>query len=187
MHARASRRGRVGAGGGRPRRPPRRLRRRFAAVRDRYARRAGFERHLARIAPRLAALRASGCEHNPLAVIAVESFFRPRPMRAVEYAAWAVWSLRPGEGLSVLSVGRSQAQLRHWQAAGVLDGPRFSHRRLRRVRSLEANYRVCRSVLAAHGVLHEPDPSALARAYTGGERANYASLLAAARTAVARC
>lgn len=154
---------------------------------DRYARRAGFERHLARIAPTLAALRANGGEENALAVIAVESFFRPRAMRVVEYAAWALWSVRPGEGLSLLSVGRSQAQLRHWQAAGVLDGPRFSRRRLRCVRDLEENYRVCRSVLAARGALHEADVSALARAYTGGERENYRSLLAAARSAISTC
>ncbi|HEX2164757.1 MAG TPA: hypothetical protein VHM02_12470, partial [Thermoanaerobaculia bacterium] len=141
-------------------------------------------RHLRRLRPRLVRLHAAG-ERSPnvLALLAVESFYRPRWRRAGEYALWIALSLAAPGRLARLSVGPAQVQLRHWRALGHLDGLRPTPARLAAVRDWAANARVCRDFLAARGALDEPDPGRLTRLYTGWDRPGFARRLAAARSA----
>lgn len=145
-----------------------------------------FERHLARSRPRLERLRQEGDEHpNVLALLAVESFYRPRWRRAGEYVLWAALSLTAPRRLARLSLGPAQVQLRHWRALGQLDGIRFSFGRLAAVRDWRRNARVCRDFLAVRGALGERDPGRLTRLYTGWDRPGFARRLAAARAVLA--
>lgn len=145
---------------------------------------AAFERHLARLAPAFDGLRARGHDNpNVLAILAVESYYRPRAIRAVEYALWALASAL-GRPVDRLSVGRAQLQLVHWRALGVLADTRFNRESLARVRDFEANYRACRRFLDRGGMLAEPRAKALAGFYAGTSQ-RYADLLATARSAIA--
>lgn len=151
------------------------------------AREARLRRHLRRMGPLFGRLRASGLtEPNVLAILAVESFYRPRLLRAFEYVAWAGLSLLAPALATRLSVGLAQMRLENWVSVGLLDSIRFSPARLRRVRSAEASYEACRRYLSAVGALHESDPAALARAYAGGDRRHFALMLDQARRARAQ-
>jgi hypothetical protein len=146
------------------------------------ARRARLRRHLRRLRPVLARLRAQGRdEPNVLAILAVESFYRPRLLRGFEYAAWAALSILMLDRVTRLSVGRAQMKLENWVAVGLLDSTRFSAAGLRRVRKAESCYEACRRYLGAHGALRERDARALGRAYAGGERRHFALMLEEAR------
>jgi hypothetical protein len=142
-----------------------------------------FRRHVKRTIPHMAALRDRG-NANVLAILLVETFYRPRLVRWLEYLIWMTTSLARGTR-ETISVGPAQLQLRHWRDAGLLDGVDFSLRRLATVSSLEANYEACRRYLSARGALREHDPAALARTYAGGERLAFPALLAQARQVVA--
>jgi len=145
-----------------------------------------FRRHLARLGPRLDRLAAEGHgEPNVLALLAVESFYRPRAARLGEYALWAATSLLRPRALPTLSPGLAQVQLRHWAAGGELSGLRITPSRLARVRDPAANYRVCRRFLADRGALHLADPVRLTRLYTGWDRPGYARRLGLARARLA--
>ena len=74
-------------------------------------------------------------------------------------------------------------QLRHWRRHGLLDGLRFTPRRLAVVRDWTANARACRAFLAARDALDEAEPERLTRLYTGWDRPGFAPRLAAARAA----
>lgn len=146
-----------------------------------FAREARFKRHLRRLAPLLSRLRREGrSEPNVLAILAVESFYRPAPLRLLEYVAWAVLSFLPTRHGHV-SVGMAQIRLHNLVELGLIDSTRFSLDRLNRVRGLEAAYEACSRYLRARAVLSEADPEALARAYAGGQRPHFATLLAQAR------
>jgi len=141
-----------------------------------------FRRHLARLAPVLDRLAAAGLdEPNVLALLAVESFYRPRAARLGEYALWAMASLVGPSALPTLSPGLAQVQLRHWLGAGELAGLRWTPSRLARVLDPAANYRVCRRFLADRGALDLADPVRLTRLYTGWDRPGYSRRLAQAR------
>lgn len=141
-----------------------------------------FERHLRRLRPRLERLRREGGEHpNVLALLAVETFYRPRRRRAGEYALWLLLSLAAPRRLARLSLGPAQVQLRHWVALGHLDGLRFTPARLAAVRDWRRNARVCHDFLAVRDALDEADPGRLTRLYTGWDRPGFARRLAAAR------
>jgi hypothetical protein len=147
------------------------------------ARRLRFRRHLRRIEPVLAGLRSNGhSEPNVLAILAVESFYRPRPVRALEYAVWALASLVAPASVGRISVGMAQLRLANWVELGLMDSPRFSTRRLRWVRGPEASYEACRRFLSARGALDEADPVALSRVYAGGDRRHFAVMLEQVRT-----
>lgn len=122
---------------------------------------------------------------NAVAILAVESFFRPRPARLLEYTAWVLLSLAGRRWAGRLSVGRSQAQVRHWQRLGVIDDERFSLERLSRVRSLDANYLVCLRFLSARHATDVEDERILAWIYAGADREHYAPLLARAKEVIA--
>lgn len=144
-----------------------------------------FGAHLRRLRPRLDALRRQGEDHpNVLALLAVESFYRPRWRRAGEYLLWAACSLAAPRRLERLSLGPAQVQLRHWRHAGLLDGLRLTPSRLATVRDWRANARAARAFLAAHGALDESDPIRLTRLYTGWDRPRFAERLAAALSAL---
>jgi hypothetical protein len=148
-------------------------------------RRHRFERHLGRMAPDIQELRAAECSNvNALALLSVESFFRPRPARLLEYAAWVLLSLAGRRWAGRLSVGRSQAQVRHWRRLGVIDDERFSFERLARARSLHANYLVCLRFLSAHRATDLGDERILAWIYAGAHREHYAPLLARAKEVI---
>lgn len=168
--------------------PRRALLRRARKVSDLYvapATTARFERHLQRTLPRLRNLQSEGHDNaNVLAILAVESFFRPRLVRGIEYLAWFAMSLWRRQTVCLLSVGTAQAKLEHWRAFGLLESERFSPRGLAKVTRLPANYDLCRRFLGSRRALHEPDLHALALAYTGGSRRQYVELLSTARTAV---
>ena len=119
-----------------------------------------------------------------LAVLVVESFYRPRWARAVEYAFWAAASAIGRPSVERLSLGRAQLQLIHWRSLGILEETRFSREALARVRDPEANYLACSRFLARHGMLAERAEIALAKAYTGAPRHRYADLVGAARSAL---
>jgi hypothetical protein len=146
------------------------------------AREARFERHLRRKMPMIEELRRRGRgDPNVLAILAVESFFRPALARAIEYLQWLVLTLRNSEAVAGISVGHAQVQLTAWVEAGMMTTPWFSLRRLSLARSPEANYEACRRYLHAREVLGENHPGALALAYVGAPRPYYAELLATAR------
>jgi hypothetical protein len=142
------------------------------------AREARFRRHLRRYQPVLQRLRASGrSDPNVLAIVAVESFYRPRLLRAVEYVLWALISVVAERPAGRISVGVAQLKLANWVETGMIDGTRFSLPRLRRVRDPEMNFDACRRFLSARGALGETDPASLSRAYAGGERPHFAAML----------
>jgi hypothetical protein len=146
------------------------------------ARKARLRRHLRRLEPVLARLRAQGRdEPNVLAILAVEAFYRPRLLRGLEYVAWAALSILMVDRVRRISVGIAQMKLENWVAVGLLDSTRFSAARLRRVRKAESCYEACRRYLGSHGVLQERDPRALSIAYAGGERRHFALMLKVAR------
>ena len=144
-----------------------------------------FAAHLRRLRPRLERLRQEGEGHTDvLALLAVESFYRPRCRRAGEYLLWAALSLAAPRRLARLSVGPAQVQLRHWRTLGHLDGIRFSFSRLAAVRDWRRNARVCHDFLAARGALGESEPGRLTRLYTGWDRPGFAGRLTAARASL---
>jgi hypothetical protein len=146
-----------------------------------------FERHLLRLGPRLDRLRAAGEDHlTVLALLAVESFYRPRWRRAGEYVLWMLLSLAAPRRLEMLSLGPAQVQLRHWRRHGFLASVRFTPRRLAIVRDWAVNARLCRAFLADHGALDETDPDRLTRLYTGWDRPGFARRLARAREVLGR-
>lgn len=150
------------------------------------ARERRFRRHLQRVTPALARLRGGGrVEPNVLAILAVESFYRPRPLRAVEYAAWAMLTLLAPRRIPRISVGVAQLRLENWRALGMIDSTHFSLARLRRVRDVEANYEACRRYLNARGALHQRDPERLGGTYAGGQRHHFALMLGEARSGLA--
>jgi hypothetical protein len=144
-----------------------------------------FRLHLRRRGRLIRSLEAGGLsEPNVLAILTVETFYRPAPYRLLEYVAWLVLSIVRPERVRSMSIGRAQVQLAHWRELGVIDAVRFSLRRFARVRNVETNYEVCRRYLNRNGVLDERDPDVLARVYTGAPRADYSSMLTTARRAM---
>ena len=134
-------------------------------------------RRIERIEARLERHTSASPAPNAVALIAVESVLRPRPIRLAEYAAWAALSLTRSKRVLSLSVGPAQIQLRYWQKLGLLDGTACTPRRLRHVAGLRANYDTCRVFLEDAGALHTRDPGDLAAAYTGGRDPKYVALL----------
>jgi hypothetical protein len=151
------------------------------------AHRARFSLHLRRIRRLIRGLEAKDLrEPNVLAILAVETFYRPAAVRMLEYVLWLALSAFGLERIRSMSIGRAQVQLVHWRDLGLIDSVRFSFGRLARVRSLESNYEACRRYLHRREALGEPDPEVLAAAYTGGPRPDYSSMLTAARAAMER-
>lgn len=144
-----------------------------------------FRLHLRRMRRKLDRLRRNG-RSNPsvLAILAVETFYRPLPLRMLEYAGWFLLSALRSSSASGLTVGVAQAQLQHWHDLGPLESNRFSLDSLARVRELESNYEVCRAYLSRRRMLAAADPAALAVAYAGGPRRQYARMLQRALAAV---
>ncbi|HUO86800.1 MAG TPA: hypothetical protein VM617_05370, partial [Thermoanaerobaculia bacterium] len=144
-----------------------------------------FDEHLRRLRPRLDSVRPeAGNDLGVLALLAVESFYRPPWRRGGEYLLWAVGSLLGPRRVERLSVGPGQVQLRHWLDLGLLSGLRFTPRRLAVVRDWSANARAVRGFLATRGGLGERDAGRLTRIYTGGNRPGFAPRLAAVREAL---
>ena len=151
-------------------------------VYSRVGRRRGFDRHLRRTLARFGH-DGPGAAANPnvLALLAVESFFRPRSARLVEYATWMLASLPPRRWLGRLTVGIAQARLEHWDDLGLIDGLGFSPGRLARVADPAANYGVCLRYLEQRGAVDTLDVVALTRTYVGAARPEYTALLERAR------
>ena len=129
------------------------------------------------MSPKLERLKTGDANQRVLAILAVETFYRPAPRRAIEYAGWFVLSLLGSGAAARITVGIAQVRISHWRDLRLLDSERFSLRGLARVLDPEANYEVCQRYLAERGMLAEPDSSALTAAYTGGARSDYASML----------
>ena len=150
------------------------------------AREARFRLHLRRMRPKFNRLRESGRSNQTvLAILAVEAFYRPSLRRAVEHGGWFILSLLRSRSASRITVGIAQARVSHWRDLGLIDSERFSLRRLARVLDLDANYDVCHRYLSARRMLDERDAGALAVAYTGAARRDYAEMLSQARVALA--
>lgn len=145
-----------------------------------------FGGHLLRVEPLFAHLRAGG-RRDPLvlALLAVETFQRPRRERTGEYAAWAVLSRVAPQRVQRLSVGIAQVQLRHWVRLGPLDSSLFSVRNLRAVRSPGCNYDVCAAYLRDALPGDSRALSDVVRAYTGGQSPRYLALTESALTSLA--
>jgi len=127
-------------------------------------------------------LEASGRrDPNVLAILTVETFYRPRGLRLLEYLGWLALTLLRSDRARKISVGPGQLQVVHWQDLGLIDSDGFSIERCARVRDVEANYEACRRYLSRHDLLAERDPKVLTCAYTGSDRAGYSSMLAEAR------
>ncbi len=149
------------------------------------ARRARFRLHLRRTLRLVRRLEADGrSDANVLAIIAVETFFRPRALRLLEYAGWLLVSLLGWSWLSGLSVGRAQVQLVHWRRLGLLDSDGFSLSRLATVIDPKANYDACCLYLRAAGLLDERDVTVLTSAYTGAHCPHFAPMLSEARRTI---
>ncbi|HZA59831.1 MAG TPA: hypothetical protein VE523_11655 [Solirubrobacterales bacterium] len=155
---------------------------RFAGsgVGPRLARRRRFEWHLRRVLPWLGR-HVEDPNPNAMALVAVETFVRPLPMRMAEYAAWCAGSLRGSPWLETLSVGPAQIQLANWRRLGAIPDVRFTPARFRRVRDRRSSYRVCLELLAEGGLANSPSAAALARCYTGAAETPYVDLLENAR------
>jgi hypothetical protein len=146
---------------------------------------ARFRHHLRRMKPKLDLLRRSGRSNQTvLAILAVEAFYRPVPLRALEYLGWLILSLFGNRSAARITVGIAQAKVSHWRDLGLLDSERFSFRGLMQVLDPAANYEVCHRYLSEREMLAEPDTRALTAAYTGGSRRNYAGMLERALTGV---
>jgi hypothetical protein len=151
----------------------------------RVARRPRFRLHLRRTRRLIRSLEEKGLrEPNVLAILTVETFYRPAALRMLEYVAWFALSAFRAERVRRMSIGRAQVQLVHWRELGLIDSVRFSFGRFARVRNAGTNYEACRRYLDRHEALGEPDPEVLASAYTGGPRRDYSSMLRAARGAI---
>lgn len=148
----------------------------------RIAHRPRFSLHLRRTRRLIRCLEEEGlCEPNVLAILAVETFYRPAALRVLEYVAWLTLSVFGLERVRTMSVGRAQVQLVHWLDLGLIDSVSFSFGRFARVRKAGINYEACRRYLHRNDALGEPDPEIITSAYTGGSRPNYSSMLRAAR------
>jgi len=128
--------------------------------------------------------RGDRADRNVLAILAVEGFYRPGPRRAFEYLGWVVLSVVGNRSVERITVGTAQVRLSHWRDLGMLESTRFSLRRLRLVRDLDANYEVCRRYLDERRMLTEADVTVLTRAYVGGPRGDFARMLKQARAAI---
>jgi hypothetical protein len=149
------------------------------------ARRPRFSLHLRRTRRLLRGLEEKGLrEPNVLAILTVETFYRPAALRILEYVAWLALSVLRHERVRTMSVGRAQVQLVHWRDLGLLDSVRFSFGRFARVRNVEINYEACRRYLHRNEALSEPNPEVVTTTYTGAGRADYSSMLRAARGAI---
>jgi hypothetical protein len=134
---------------------------------------------------RMAGLPGEGrADRNVLAILAVEGFYRPRPRRAFEYVGWFALSVVGSPSVERITVGAAQVRLSHWRDLGMLESTRFSVRRLRRVRDLDANYEVCRRYLHDRRITAEADATVLTTAYAGAPRGDYATMLQQALTAI---
>lgn len=144
-----------------------------------------FSLHLRRTRRLIRGLEEKGlCEPNVLAILAVETFYRPAALRMVEYVAWLALSVFGHERVRTMSIGRAQVQLVHWRDLGLIDSVRFSVGRLGRVRDAETNYEACRRYLHRSDALGEPNPDVITAAYTGTQRPDYSSMLRTARGAI---
>lgn len=126
-------------------------------------------------------LRREGAwEPLVLAIMAVESFFRPLTWRLAEYALWAclslIWCEATQYRVQRISVGIAQIQLRTWVQSGNLKSLRFSSSSLRKVLSARANYDACLSVITSRKLL-DVELAVVVECYTGGRRAYYSRLL----------
>ena len=111
-----------------------------------------------------------------LAILLVETYYRPPFQRVAEYLAWAVLSLLFPRALSDLSVGIAQAKLTWWTDARILSGNAlFSPGNLLKVLSPHFNYDVVRHVLS---VMPGPSyPAARAAVwYVGGWSTAYSNM-----------
>jgi hypothetical protein len=142
-----------------------------------FAHEARFRRHLRRMSPKLERLGTGDANQRVLAILAVETFYRPALRRAIEYAGWFILSLLGSGAAARITVGIAQVRISHWRDLHLLDSERFSLRGLARVLDPEANYEVCQRYLSERGMLAEPNTSALTVAYTGGPRSDYAQML----------
>lgn len=151
------------------------------------ARETRFRLHLRRMRRTNERLRRNGrADPEVLAILAVESFYRPRVLRAIEYVAWLVLSMLGSPSAARVTVGIAQARVSHWRDLGLLRSERFSLGHLASVMDPDANYEVCRRYLSQRGMLGESDATALAAAYAGGPRRNYPGMLRRALVAFAR-
>jgi hypothetical protein len=145
-----------------------------------------FRHHLRRVKPKLDRLRRRGRSNQTvLAILAVEAFYRPVPLRALEYLGWFILSLLGNRSAAGITVGIAQAKVSNWRDLGLLDSERFSFRRLARVLDPDANYEVCHRFLSSKRMLSERSTTMLTTAYTGGARREYAGMLERALIAVA--
>ncbi len=144
-----------------------------------------FRLHVHRTRPLIRSLEAKGLsEPNVLAILTVETFYRPAALRMLEYVVWLAVSVFGGTRVGSISLGRAQVQLAHWRELGLIDSVRFSFERFALVRDVETNYEVCRRYLRRNQVLGEPNPDVLTSVYTGGPRPDYSSMLKTARGAI---
>ncbi len=151
-----------------------------------FARHARFKRHLRRMTAVIEKLEASGRDDaTVLAILTVESFYRPRALRLLEYLGWLGLTMLRHDRARMISVGRGQLQLVHWRSLGLIESHRFSIERWAKVRDVRANYDACRRYLNRHGMLAERDTSVLTSVYTGASnRPTYAAMLAEARSTI---
>lgn len=149
------------------------------------ARRPRFSLHLRRTRRLIRGLEEKGLrEPNVLAILTVETFYRPAALRMLEYVAWLALSVLRLERVRTMSIGRAQVQLVHWRDLGLIDSVRFSLGSFARVRNAEINYEACRRYLHRSEALAEPSPEVITTAYTGAQRPEYSSMLRAAHGAI---
>ena len=109
-----------------------------------------------------------------IALLLVETYFRPTWVRKLEYALMPILRRVAADRYSRLTVGMAQLQLRHWQRFARNLSPRDFEDPI-------TNYEACRTYLAWHGVELETEPTELTSRYTGSFETFYTRLFQAAK------
>ena len=140
----------------------------------------GFLKHLDRTKYLRTSLYRQGASSAIIvAILAVETYFRPLAWRVAEYILWMLlsihWNARTKWRVDRISVGSAQIQLRNWVQAGLINDTRFSIKRLLVVLDLFSNYKACEAFILAR--CQSTCLFSLVDVYTGGKRLYYLRLL----------
>lgn len=110
-----------------------------------------------------------------IALLLVETYFRPTWKRFLEYAVLPILRLVANDRAEHLSVGLAQLQLRHWHRVA-------KNLTLRDFENPITNYEACRAHLDWLGVGPDADPIEVTSQYVGAEGGFYGLLFEEART-----
>jgi hypothetical protein len=121
-------------------------------------------------------LLASGRKNQVIiALMATESFFRPKLHRLAEVFCWLVLDILHSERSKYISVGISQVQVRHWHSAGIISGSDSRVSIMLKFFSPFQNYDMCKYFIEMSGIQYGRTES-IVYAYSG-KTTKYHSLI----------